>query len=115
MGLDTSHDCWHGSYGRFGAFRVAVCQAAGLGDLSEYRGFRIGNKEWPPMQDEPLVVLLNHSDCDGEISWQDCEPLARRLDEIADDPRMAEWRDEAIQFARGCREAARLHEHVEFG
>jgi hypothetical protein len=30
MGLDTSHDCWHGSYISFGAWRDAVAVAAGL-------------------------------------------------------------------------------------
>lgn len=30
MGLDTTHDCWHGSYGGFREFREMVGRAAGL-------------------------------------------------------------------------------------
>ncbi|QGH79670.1 hypothetical protein SEA_MINNIE_81 [Mycobacterium phage Minnie] len=30
MGLDTTHDCWHGAYGGFARFREVVGRAAGL-------------------------------------------------------------------------------------
>lgn len=30
MGLDTSHDCWHGAYSGFALFRETVGRAAGL-------------------------------------------------------------------------------------
>ena len=30
MGLDTTHDCWHGAYSGFGLFREMVGRAAGL-------------------------------------------------------------------------------------
>lgn len=30
MGLDTTHDCWHGAYGGFHDFRELVGKAAGL-------------------------------------------------------------------------------------
>ncbi len=29
MGLDTSHDCWHGAYSAFGRWRRAIAEAAG--------------------------------------------------------------------------------------
>jgi hypothetical protein len=29
MGLDTTHDCWHGSYGGFNRWRNAIAAAAG--------------------------------------------------------------------------------------
>lgn len=30
MGLDTTHNCWHGAYGSFKEFRELVGRAAGL-------------------------------------------------------------------------------------
>lgn len=30
MGLDTSHDCWHGAYSAFNRWREAVAKAAGI-------------------------------------------------------------------------------------
>lgn len=30
MGLDTTHDCWHGSYGSFSIFREKLAEAAGI-------------------------------------------------------------------------------------
>ncbi len=30
MGLDTSHDCWHGPYSAFSRWRIAIAQAAGI-------------------------------------------------------------------------------------
>lgn len=117
MGLDTSHDCWHGSYSSFSAFRSALCEAAQLGPLVEYVGFG-GAKPWPDPATEPLVVLLDHSDCEGEIETSSLLPLARRLEEVA--PLIVErsplpWMaSAAYRFAVGCRNAAALGERVEF-
>lgn len=38
MGLDTSHDCWHGAYSAFHTWRCAVARAAGF-DLERMEGF----------------------------------------------------------------------------
>lgn len=38
MGLDTSHDCWHGSYGSFMVWRMAIAKAAGV-PLALMQGF----------------------------------------------------------------------------
>ena len=50
-------------------------------DLDEMKGFG-GDKAWSNVKDEPLVLLLSHSDCDGEIVQAHCEPLRNRLIEI---------------------------------
>lgn len=111
MGLDTTHDCWHGGYGRFALFREAVAQAAGFGSLYAYIGFG-GDKEWPC--DDPLVVLLNHSDCDGEIATEECAALADRLDAIAPAIPDPDLRERCYQFAAGLRRADRAKEPVRF-
>lgn len=39
MGLDTSHDCWHGSYSSFHRWRCMIAQEAGLPPLGLMEGF----------------------------------------------------------------------------
>jgi hypothetical protein len=64
------------SYGGFMHFRERLCEGAGWGDIHQYVGFG-GEKQWPT--DEPLVALLHHSDCEGQIwGWQ-AEGLANAV------------------------------------
>lgn len=79
MGLDTTHDCWHGSYSAFNRWRTKICEVAGYGNLEDYKGFG-GQKQWPA--NDPLVELLHHSDCDGEIPTASCALIAGRLCEL---------------------------------
>lgn len=112
MGLYTTHDCWHGSYGGFLSWRRAVCEAAGLGKLDDYVGFG-GDKQWPV--DDVLVELLSHSDCDGIIPAASCAPLANRLESILfHGPVAFIHRDHTAQFIVGLRLAAEAGEDVEF-
>lgn len=136
MGLDTSHDCWHGAYSAFMRFRRAIAKSIGVPlDLMEgfYEGLvpmyatvtppmaldrltRIESEymplRWESMRPDPLHVLLHHSDCDGDIAVADLKPLAERLEAIA--PQLGEWSEHAIQFAKGCRLAARRRQKVQF-
>lgn len=109
MGLDTSHDCWHGPYSAFMRWRQEICRVAGLPPLDLMEGFytpgdcndpivsaRRGlNDEkayanlqaqlpirWDCLKPSPLHKLLNHSDCDGQIDAKDCGPLADALEAI---------------------------------
>jgi hypothetical protein len=116
MGLDTTHDCWHGSYGSFHRFRTALAQAAGLPPLDTMAGFTrsgLPGRSWAEFEHDALVVLLNHEDCDGEIACSDCARLADRLDELL--PLLSEnWRRAAAEFSVGLRAAAAAGEDVEF-
>jgi hypothetical protein len=128
MGLDTTHDCWHGAYSAFHRWRAKICEVAGYGKLGDYEGFRDdvsgdhGSKPWP--KGDPLVVLLSHSDCDGEIGTKDCAPLADALEQLlpaldraegggghVDRGGYAGW---TRQFIKGLRRAAAAGEDVEF-
>jgi len=113
MGLDVSHDAWSGAYSRFNRFRVELCNVCGLGNLERYEGFG-GQKPWPTKEEEPATILLNHSDCDGEISTADCAPLAVRLRAIVAFLPNWDWAPEAIRFAEGCEAAAAANEPLEF-
>jgi hypothetical protein len=110
MGLDTSHDCWHGAYSLFAEWRQAISNLAGYGPLDDYEYFG-GDKRWP-VEDE-LEVLLHHSDCDGYIDTRDCGPIADSLEKLL--PRTEGWHTGATrQFIDGLRAAAKAGEPVLF-
>lgn len=76
---------------------------------------------WERFASDPLVKLLNHSDCDGSIAASDCGPIADRLEEIlpllpAGDAggHIGFWRDKTADFINGLRAAAAAGEDVEF-
>lgn len=136
MGLDTTHDCWHGSYGAFGRWRTAVAVAEGFStERTEWGSetyvfprdqFSAGNYagEWDPLPDDPLMILLVHSDCDGIIHWEHAGLLADRLERVV--PKLPaipeivygsyppDWRGAAEQFVAGLRAAHAAHEDVDF-
>jgi hypothetical protein len=41
-----------------------------------------GNTPFKPNDEEPLNILLNHSDCDGVIELHETLPLAQRLMQV---------------------------------
>jgi hypothetical protein len=121
MGLDTSHGCWHGPYSRFRRFRRALAKAAWGTNLDDYEGFQDEPNEnarsFADHASDPLVQLIDHSDCDGELAIDVLLPLAARLDELA--PKLkhladSDFMERAMQFADGLREAASRGEPVEF-
>ena len=92
MGLDTTHGCWHGPYSAFHRWRKWVAGLVGI-DLDIMEGFRgeisaSGLRySYPPMPwshlgNDPIVHLLDHSDCDGEIEADLCGPIADRLESL---------------------------------
>jgi hypothetical protein len=119
MGLDVSHDCWHGSYSAFGRWRKKVCEVAGYGDLNSYIGFG-GDKPWPT--NDALVHLLDHSDCDGQIHHNLCEDIAARLEELlpalerAGDGggHVGAYAEATKTWIEGLRDAALRRQHVTF-
>lgn len=108
MGLDTSHDCWHGAYSDFMRWRTELARAAGLPPLDLMEGFwsqltrpvfldhdaselsrrsleRLEEQlpiSWACLKPDPLHELLDHSDCDGEIPWQSCAGIADSLERL---------------------------------
>lgn len=136
MGLDTSHGAWHGAYGSFARWRNAVARAAGIPvEVDRGNSFLYpdgveryvldwslfveanyyGQWETPP--DDPILILLVHSDCEGEIRPGHAGPLADRLEEllpqIVNDPHR-DHQAHARQFIAGLRAAAAAGEPVDF-
>jgi len=107
MGLDCSHNAWHGAYSAFHRWRCEIAKAAGYPALELMEGFfdssrwvpsYLKHKElyphvrmiedgslplsWDLFPDDPLKELLCHSDCDGDIQPEDCSKIADRLQEV---------------------------------
>lgn len=159
MGLDTTHDAWHGPYSAFNRWRTNVAQLAGYevaprdyghgcmlpAVVKVYDGLQDGtwteaNLEgwWERLPEDPLLVLLVHSDCDGFIDGVACRWLAERLEQLmpklveldqfvaggcflglgaeVDPPvsRIGSWAGATQQFIDGCRRAAEANEPLEF-
>ncbi len=134
MGLDTSHDCWHDSYGAFNKWREAVAVAAGyaIADV-RYENNLIQKTimldwghlppghlegEWDELPSDPLLILLTHQDCEGRIKADHCDALANALEVIL--PKMDKERgyitdyEKTQQFIDGLRVAATAGEDVLF-
>lgn len=113
MGLETSHDCWHGAYSSFSQWRHWLAAQIGV-DLDSMQGFGGGGR-WVDVE-SGLVPLLDHSDCYGQIMPDDAARIADALDAIAENANPAdEWEiSRARQFSAGCRLAAEANEHIHF-
>src|SRR3990172_6107396 len=65
---------------------------------------------WDVLKPDPLHILLKHSDCDGEIAWQDCAAIADRLESLipllpqaTDAGHIGDWREKTQAFVDGLR------------
>lgn len=76
MGLDFTNCKARWSYSGFNKFRENLAYAIGIKDLRAVWC----SQEWP--EGEALVPLLNHSDCDGVLTWEECQRVAPRLREV---------------------------------
>lgn len=135
MGLETSHGCWSGSYSAFMRWRREIARAAGFPPLDLMDGFYKSSTQaftadeaaaalpikWDAFASDPLVKLLTHSDCQGEIAAEDCGAIADRLEGllpllVAEEDRghTGNWHDKTSRFIEGLREAAAAGEAVQF-
>lgn len=133
MGLDTSHDAWHGAYSSFGAWRREVAIAAGLLERDQTlfqkryydpEDMRDSPLDWEKLNlmtdcygvwheepEDPIWYLINHSDCDGVIQFAHLLPLADRLEalipKVDDESSVSEWYGSRTRrFVDGLRLAA---------
>lgn len=122
MGLDTTHGCWHGAYSAFMRWRDKLAEVSGI-PLRKMQGFCDADEDavpWSALKPDPLHVLLDHSDCDGEIAAKDCGPLADRLEELLPlldgdgGGHIGSYKEKTQQFIDGLHLAASLGEPVEF-
>lgn len=118
MGLDTTHEAWHGPCSAFNDWRRWVAQKALGMDLDKMEGFCDGGFSWSHIK-HPLVPLLNHSDCDGVLPLAALKEIADSLMELAtasEEPpkrHSNEWY--CLRFADGCQAAIKAGEDIKFG
>jgi len=115
MGLSFSHGdaCW--SYSGFMHFRKKLAMDAMGIELNKMVGFGPkANRSWEHIKN-PLVTLLNHSDCDGWILPRDCKAIEPLLREA-----VSHWPDNhydkkmALRLADGMKKAAKTKRGLEF-
>lgn len=104
------------SYGGFNRFRTRLAKLIGL-NLKEMVGFG-GVIPFPSPDAEPIVYLLDHSDCDGDMPPDQCRVVAPRLEQLlfqldvsCDDDYDHE---QGQRLATLMRDAARLEERLIF-
>ena len=144
MGLDTTHDCWHGSYGAFSRWRDKLAEVAGYtfhemkdgygrlspdldwGNIEATIGHHLLG-EWPAIPvrpdgtPDPLIILLAHSDCEGWIQTEFCGPIADRLEELLPalegldgGGHIGSFTEKTQDFIKGLRLASKRGEKVTF-
>jgi hypothetical protein len=121
MGLDTTHNAWHGPYSSFNRFRYQLAKRIGI-NLDEYIGYNPGGSKDLVSIDHPLMDLFNHSDCDGELTPEQCSKIVDGLDQIINDspiPTNSRSEDylfihQVIRFRDGCKEAYEKQEILQF-
>lgn len=70
----------------FSRFREKLAAKIGI-NLDVMEGFG-GNLNWEGI-DDPIIGLLNHSDCEGELSPEECGKIFPRLREL-----IAPWNED---------------------
>lgn len=123
MGIDFSHTTAQWSYTGFGDFRRALALFEGF-ELDDMDGFG-GDRDWSTVHTD-LAPLLNHSDCDGEMTPDECRRVAPRLCVVVDelwpaeravweiDPSASFNRRSGLALADGMDAAAAADEHLQF-
>lgn len=115
MGLDITHDTWHGAYSAFHRWRSEIAKCIGI-PLDLMEGFyqdggtfdpfalpklQLKNDSlslngitkicehlpllWDAFKPSPLHELLYHSDCDGIIEFEKCAAIADELEKLLPD------------------------------
>lgn len=113
MGLDFSHCDVSWGYIGFGNFRNRLAREI---NFPEYESIRnTDDPAFEKIKEDGLLPLLAHSDCDGDLTPDECRTVAPRLREI-----VSKWADDdkdkskAIELAEGMEYAASLNESLRF-
>jgi len=99
-------------YGSFAEFRRRLALQVGI-ELDRMEGFG-GTRPWSEVED-PIRLLLNHSDCDGELNAEACAIIEPRLREL-----VSSWEDgdfdkqRALLLAEAMREASESESRLLF-
>lgn len=75
--------------------------------------------KWESLKPSPLLTLINHSDCDGKISWEECNSIADCLESLIEllpdeENHSWDWKETTKKFVDGLRLAYQLKENLIF-
>lgn len=118
MGLDTTHNCWHGAYSSFNRFRYSLGKQIGI-NLDDYIGYGDnGTLDLNNLQHD-LMPLFNHSDCDGALSVEESKKIANGLNQVLGNfndklDMDYDFKEKVTQFRDGCLDAISKNEIVKF-
>lgn len=118
MGLDTTHNCWHGPYSIFYRFRKSLAEQIGI-NLYDYEGYNAGGTKILTDIKHELMPLFNHSDCDGELSVEESKQIVLGLNNVLENFKTGiesdfNFKDSIIQFRDGCLDAISKNEIIYF-
>lgn len=94
MGLDIKikgmsyEETYHCGYITFRSYRCAVAKAWNqeFGKIYEKQFTKkISNediKRWNELCNDDLDIFLNHSDCDGKLTWQECRAIYKVMKDL---------------------------------
>lgn len=116
MGVDIGGAHW--TYSGFMRFREKLAEMEGivLGDMAGYGGIYSPNGRqipWDTVQ-SPIVPLLNHSDCDGELSPEECAQVYPQLAELVEQLEDSYDRDNGRLLVAAMKAAVEHGEPLEF-
>ena len=123
MGVDFTHCDARWAYSGFNRFRGRLAAACG----AKWDGVMVwfshekkptdaeNEAEWNKVIDHPIYPLLNHSDCDGHLTPDECVSVAKGIDMIVKNWPPDDYdRIKAEQLRDGCLAAAAAKENLEF-
>ena len=70
--------------------------------------------KWECLKPSPLLALLNHSDCDGDIPPDQCGPIAEELSRLVPMIHEEYWKAATVKFIAGLCKAAEAGEPLLF-
>jgi hypothetical protein len=112
MGLDFAQSDAHWSYGGFHQFRIKLAKEIGI-DLESMQGFG-GDIPWINVND-PIEPFLNHSDCDGQLTDNECTDVGPRLiDLVKHWPEDDYNRQQALMLAEDMIDCAKRNHSLDF-
>lgn len=106
MGLNFKNSTAQWSYSGFNYFRKRLAKEIGI-NLYDMEGFGDGCHSWENVKDD-IVPLLNHSDCEGELSPEDCKSVAPRLREL-----VSNWDNRIWEYEHDTQNARILADDME--
>lgn len=143
MGLDTTHDAWHGAYSAFYRWRDKLAETAGYDVVTldakvhgrsssrpclDWGGWPEEGYYDPPFipcrvdgTPDPLLLLIMHSDCEGKIRAEFLPALVKRLEELVPalqgqdgGGHVGDYGDKTLTFIAGLQKAIGAGEDLGF-